>query len=271
MKWVKRVLAVVVILVVVAALTLYAWSASIIQRSYEAQQRSVIASSRPDVMARGERLAKTLGCMGGCHGQDMEGGFLVDDWVLARIAAPNLTRSVRELSAREFEMIVRQGISPDGRSVFGMPSASFSALSDADYAALYSFIRNAPAHDDTWPPKRFGPMARLGLVMGKYQPEAAKAFFEPWDGGSADDPLGEGEYIARTHCSECHGLDLEGDFAPSLAIAKAYDLAAFSRLMREGEAVAGNELDLMARVSRGRFVHLSDEEIKALHGFLQQR
>jgi len=41
--------------------------------------------------------------------------------------------------------------------------------------------------------------------------------------------------------------------------------------MREGMPRDGRKLDLMARVARSRFVHLSDDEVNALYAYLSRQ
>lgn len=70
----------------------------------------------------------------------------------------------------------------------------------------------------------------------------------------------------------CHGGDLRGSpdgSTPALAIAAAYTLDEFARLMSTGVALGDRELDLMARVARGRFAHFTDDEVAAVHAYLQ--
>jgi len=50
-----------------------------------------------------------------------------------------------------------------------------------------------------------------------------------------------------------------------------YSLEEFQTLMRTGVPKGGHELDLMAEVARGRFVHFTDEEVEALYRYLQAR
>jgi cytochrome c553 len=73
-------------------------------------------------------------------------------------------------------------------------------------------------------------------------------------------------------CSECHGQSLEGFApinAPPLNVVKGYSLEQFSRLMKEGKPVGDRELKLMGPTSRARFANFSDDEIAAVHAFLQ--
>ena len=51
----------------------------------------------------------------------------------------------------------------------------------------------------------------------------------------------------------------------------AYDLPAFTRLLRMGVPPSGKKLTLMEEVAKADFSHLTDEEIAALHAYLVQR
>ncbi len=64
-----------------------------------------------------------------------------------------------------------------------------------------------------------------------------------------------------------HGVKPDGQI-PGLAIAQAYSREDFETLMRTGEALGGCELGLMTGVARSRFTHFTDDEITALHGYL---
>ena len=80
-----------------------------------------------------------------------------------------------------------------------------------------------------------------------------------------------------TTCSGCHGGDLGGRrvspemTSPDLAIAGAYDLSAFTRLLREGVAPGGKAVPTMRDVARNDSRFYSDAEIAALHGYLVAR
>ena len=91
------------------------------------------------------------------------------------------------------------------------------------------------------------------------------------------DTVARGAHIFITRgCGECHGMQFEGGgpgSAPPLIVAKGYDAEKFARLMRTGITAAGtpSESGLMTEVARNRFVALTDEEVGALHRFLQSR
>ena len=121
MKWFKRIVVALIAIPILAVGVLYIWSEVILDREYRFESRSIALSSNPEVIARGERLSRVLGCFHGCHGANMEGSvFFEEDWI-GRFVAPNLTKAVDRYSPAELEAIIRQGVLPDGISVLGMP------------------------------------------------------------------------------------------------------------------------------------------------------
>ncbi|MGH7517120.1 MAG: cytochrome c [Gemmatimonadales bacterium] len=203
---------------------------------------------------------------------EIEGGIFIDDVLLARLVAPNLTAAVRKYSNADLARIIRRGVRPDGSSVIGMPSEMFSALTDEDLGKILAYLRSVPPHPGPAPERRLGPIARVAFVAGKLQPAAElirKAALPTGTHPQDGDSTAAGGYLARTSCTECHGLDLRGgDTAPDLRIAAGYSFEAFMGLMRTGKALGNRELPLMSRVARGRFSHFTDQELRDLYTYL---
>jgi hypothetical protein len=59
--------------------------------------------------------------------------------------------------------------------------------------------------------------------------------------------------------------------APDLMMAGAYDLPAFTRLLREGVGAGGRPLKEMRRVAAADSRYYTDKEIAALHAYLVAR
>jgi len=169
------------------------------------------------------------------------------------------------------EAIIRQGIRPDGTSVLAMPSASFAIMTDQDLSAILAFIESYPKQDQDLGRSRFGLLPRIALMTGEYLPAAAEVKTKPWSSGMLKDPLKLGEYFAINACSECHGLDFAGNegFTPPLTITQGYDLADFQKLMATGVGLGERDLGLMSTVAKYRFSRINEQEIQALHQFLQ--
>jgi cytochrome c553 len=272
LKWLGIAVAGLVVLLLIALAVIYLASQRAINKTYDVPLTSITVPTDSASIAEGKRLATLRGCFGGCHGQRSEGRVLAELPEGSRLAAPNLTRIVPEYSDAELERAIRHGVRPDGTSLWGMPSEVFYHLSDSDLGVIIAFIRSEPKESNEPPRTRLGPFARFFILWSEVPFAAAELVDHaaPRLNPSLDDPQSRGEYLAKTLCSECHGVDLRGkEKTPGLAIAATYSLEDFSRLMRTGVAMGDRELRLMSDVARSRFVHLTDTEITALHAYLK--
>ena len=142
--------------------------------------------------------------------------------------------------------------------------------------AILAYLRSQPPGGPEQPKSQMGPLARIGIVAGKFRSEATlieKAREQqPVVAGTS---VERGRQIAAVACAECHGLSLEGGTGalktPDLSIAAAYDLDAFKRLMRTGVGAGDRELGLMSQVARIRFARLTDDEVEQLQRYLRAR
>ncbi len=274
LRWAARGLAAILLLGLLLAGAVYVGSERILRRKYTVELTAITLPTDSAALVEGKRLARVRGCLGGCHGERLEGQVFFDQPGVARLVAPNLTRAAARWSAAELARIVRYGVRPDGHSVFSMPARTFSAMSDRDLGATLAFLRHAPPEpgleaelDARW-------LGRLGLVLGKYRPEAElipqDAVPPPLE--TPREPMSHGRYLARTVCTECHAMDLRGEPAlssPDLRIVSGYTPQAFTRLLREGIPLDGRELGMMRRAAQGRLRYLTDAEISDLYGYLR--
>ncbi len=226
------------------------------------------------VLQRGEHLLRTRGCFG-CHGQRLQGRDFshVWDWVDVAVA-PNLVQHARTQAPEAVARAIRAGISAQGRSLFSMPAYSFTLLSDSDISAMIQFMRHAPLHEVPLPSARLGWRARWSLITGEEtaMPEWVARVPALAHAGE-DSAAARGEYLAKTTCIECHGMDLLGDAlngVPPLTVLKGYDRAQFGRLLHEGLSAGGRPVTgLMQRVVGDRFSYLSEAELDDLWSFLR--
>jgi len=275
LRWLRIGLLSGLLLLLGAGAIVYLLSELIVRRTYAEPRVDIVVPSDSQSVLEGHRLALVRGCSGGCHGANTEGGVFIDNLLLARLVAPNLTAAVRRYSNADLARIIRRGVRPDGLSVIGMPSEMFSALTDEDLGEILAYLRSVPLLPGPAAERRLGPVARVGFVMGKLLPAAelvrrATLLTGIWP--QEGDSTSPGGYVARTSCTECHGLDLRGsDPAPDLRIAAGYSLEAFRGLMRTGKALGNRELPLMSSVARQRFSHFTDQELRELYAFLVAR
>lgn len=272
LRWLRLGLLAVLSLLVLASAIVYLLSERLLRRSYLEPHVAIVVPSDAQSVRAGHRLAQVRGCSGGCHGANIEGGIFVDNLLLARLVAPNLTAAVRRYSDADLARIIRRGVRPDGSSLIGMPSEMFAGLTDPDLGAILAYLRSVPPAPGPRPERRLGPVARIAFVAGKLRPAAelvrrASELTGTWP--QPGDSTASGGYLARTSCTECHGLELRGgDAAPDLRIAAGYSFQAFSNLMRLGKALGNRELPLMSSVARQRFNHFTDQELQDLYDFL---
>lgn len=276
LRWTGYVLGVLFLLALLAAA--YVWIAS--GRKLGAQVEAKperLAVPTAAQLADGPRQLRILGCVS-CHGEGLRGKLFFDEPNVARVHAPNLTLIAAKATDQQLAQAIRQGISHDGRALFIMPSAQYSRLTDGELAALISAIRVQPKGGETMPAIKLGPIGRIGVVSGKFQaqPELVAEFAQnmPADLGPK---FARGRHLVMTNCAECHGSSLGGAepklglTAPDLSIVGAYDLPAFTKLMRTGVPASGKDLELMDDVAKDDFSHFTDDEIAALHDYLVER
>lgn len=267
----------IVVLAIGAVLALYAGSEWLIRRPHEAALRPLVVPTGEAAIAEGRRLATIRGCNDGCHGKGVSGGkFFEGPWYYGGMVAPDLTRVAATHSDSELERVIRQGVRQDGRSTFGMPSSMFFHMTDADLGYIIAFLRSLPLGDGPQTEIRFGPIARLELLMKPHYAYATEIERDaPWaTAAELSGPQGRGRYLALTVCTECHGMELKGSddgSTPDLIAVGAYGRADFERLMRTGIAVGERELGLMTEVARIRFARMHDDEVQALYDYLSAR
>jgi cytochrome c553 len=249
-----------------------------LSKSFEVPVTEVAVPIEYASTAEGQRLARTRGCLNGCHGDTVTGDVFFEMPDGTVLVAPDLATAAKKYSAAELERIIRHGVRPDGTSVLlPMPSEMFYNLSDEDVGLIIGFLQSQTSREEPLPQTYFGPLGRLMLLLFKQDmgtilaAESINHDLVRLD-ASPGDPEEYGKYIAMTSCTECHGPELRGwpdDNVPSLAIVAAYSLEDFTTLLRSGEPIGGRELDLMAEVAIRRFSNFTDSEIAALHAYLR--
>lgn len=241
-----------------------------LRKQYEAPVESLRAPAPPDV-AEGERMALIVGCWNGCHGPRGEGGTVEIDGIL-RQTAPTLSEVLPLYSDDELVRLIRYGVKLDGRSAVGMISYTFWALGDQDLANIIAHLRRnqvvvpprEPALELTW-------RARVALVTGTWGVSAERVDRSRPRLGDLPQAnrLERGRYIATVTCTECHGLDFDGnelERAPSLARLAMYSREQFRHFMRTGKPLGGREIPAMSWVADTPF---TDAEIDGMYEFLR--
>ncbi|HLN47362.1 MAG TPA: cytochrome c, partial [Magnetospirillaceae bacterium] len=225
MRWLVRILAVLVALVVVAAAAIYLLSSHMLNRTYDVPTQALALTVPSDAasIARGRHFAFAIAKCTDCHGAHL-GGTVFLDVPPFRLIAPNLTKGRGGLGASladaDFVRAIRYGVAPDGTGLLVMPASGYQYLSDADLADLIAYVKSVPPADSTLPATDIRPLGRLLAVIGALpQPDAATIDFSaPHQPAMPPSVTATyGLYIAKVGgCTGCHRANLAGGPIPGL-------------------------------------------------------
>ena len=273
LRWTGMALGSLVILAILAYAVAYFVSERILQRTYKVPTSTLVIPTDPASIAEGGRLATIRGCVGGCHGKQGEGIVMVDEPMIGRVVAPNLTAAARKYSAPELVGIIRHGVRPGGRSMLIMPAEAFGLMTDEDLGRTIAFVKSLPPVDGPGPSAALGPLGRIGVAVGQFKTVAELIAATVPPPAAISDEATFGRYLARTNCAQCHGTSLTGDSnpdftSPSLQVVAAYTPEAFTQLMRTGVPPGGQKLPVMGPTAKQLLSHYTDAEIAALYSYL---
>ncbi len=282
------VLALVVVAVAGAGVFAYsqisAYDASL-EQVYAIPLPAVERSTDPAVLARGQHLARSLaGCaLGDCHGADLSGGRVTDSGPVGSMAAPNITPAGMAAAYSDAELLrlIRHGVKRDGRGVRFMPAQEFNWLSDADMAAVISYVRSVPPVEKPNAAMTIGALGKIldrqGLIPIDVARRIDHAQIEL--GPEPSPTVLYGRFIGRL-CA-CHGETLSGgpipgappDFPVPLNITmhetglKGWTYEDFTQLAMTGRRKNGDKLAAFMPVEA--LANMDDVERRALWAYLE--
>jgi cytochrome c553 len=282
LRWLGRLVAVVVIGVVVLVAYAYFATERELAKTYAVADPPLVVPTDPAALDRGRHLFTELGCSE-CHGAQGE-GHVVFDAPPGRIVAPNITPTGlgARYDAGKIAAAIRHGVRADGHPLRFMPSGDFHNLSDADTAALVAHVQSLAPSDNDPGTLEIRPLGRVLTVLGQFElvsaatiDHAPRAHDAPPAGPTAE----YGAYLAQ-RCTGCHRDDFSGghvkgtppDFAdaanltPGGALGK-WTLADFQRAIRTGKEPDGSDLDPF--MPWKAYSTMSDDELAALFAYLQ--
>lgn len=217
MRFLKRTLVAIVLVLLVAFGAAYGFAQRELGRSYVVARRAPEPATDSASLARGEHLATAIGKCADCHGADFGGSVVIDDPALGRVAAPNLTRGRGGVGGSrtdaDFATAIRHGIGQSGKPLLIMPSEDYTYFSEADLRALIAYLRSRPNVDREIPTRRLGPVG-LALIASKKLPLPAAMIdhevVQP-DSVVQGPTLEYGRYLANVGgCTGCHNPSLSG-------------------------------------------------------------
>lgn len=274
------------LLVLIFAGTTYLITQSHWNTTYELNFESVEISDDPEVLQHGRHLLTIRGCFD-CHGENLAGKIFLEDPVVGRIVATNLTSGEggigAEYSDADMVRAIRKGVRKDGKSVLFMPSHEYSLMHQRDLDAMISYMRQVEAIDNHLPDHKINlPMRAMYLLGGDIALFPARVIDQ-----SIPIPLEEpvsvrekGQYLSTT-CMGCHGRNFSGGKIPGVPphwpdatnLTPAGPMGEWSeydffRAMRDGITPDGRELqnEFMPYSMLGQ---MTDDEIHSLFTYLK--
>lgn len=116
LRWLGFGLLSLAFLLILLSVIVYLLSERVLRRTYTESRVPIAVPADSASITEGRRLALIRGCAT-CHGGNLEGGVFIDNFLLARLVAPDLTAAVRKYSTADLVRIIRRGVRPDGSSV----------------------------------------------------------------------------------------------------------------------------------------------------------
>jgi mono/diheme cytochrome c family protein len=280
-RWTLRTLAGLAATIVVVIGSVYALSEYRLQKRVEVPSHPIVVRTDSTTVARGAHIAQSRGCLG-CHGQNLVGRVELDNFLLGRLAGPNLTLGGRgkDLTDADWERAVRHGVRRDGSGLFIMPAFEHTGMSDEDLAAIVAYARSLPPSPNTLPKSRAGPVIRAMFIAGVVPVLSAEMIEHkrPHPDRVIAEPTAQyGAYLAPT-CQGCHGPNLAGgkipggppDWKPAANLTPAgighYTEGDFIRALRTGQRPDGSKID--PQMPWELYKTMTDTELRALYAYL---
>ncbi|HSA55715.1 MAG TPA: c-type cytochrome [Gemmatimonadaceae bacterium] len=295
-RWLKLVaigLSGIVALLLLAGAGLYVAGGSRIHRRYDVQPPALsIPIGDTAAIARGRHLAEAVTGCHGCHGDQLQGGVLIDEPMMATLYASNLTPGRGGIGPAytdaDLVRAIRHGVNSQGRGLMIMHADAYNRLGPEDLGALVAYVRSVPAVDSALPPMRTGPLGRILVALGMLDRDAMPLI--PAEHIDHRAPLAPtpppgvtaayGEYLVSiAMCRMCHGANLGGGPpldegarpAPNIAGYAApgvWTEAQFIGTIRNGVTPAGRTLDA-EYMPWDVYARMTDEELLAIWRYLE--
>lgn len=289
LKWLGITLGSLVGLLLLALGVIYAISGLRSNQTYNIPTTAVTVPTGPEAVAEGQRLYTIRGCVD-CHMEDGAGSVMLDDPLLGRLVASNLTSGQGGVGSlyrdQDWGLAIRHGIGEDAKPLKLMPSQEYTGINDDDLGLIIAYLKNLPPVDNELPATTFRPLGRILHVTGIYPMVAAEVIDHDAPGPQAverDATAEYGAYLAQT-CAGCHGQNFSGGPIPGVPMEAPYPAnltpdpetglgqwteADFMRVFREGKRPDGSSIAPgMPWQAMGQ---MTDTELSALWIYLQSR
>jgi cytochrome c553 len=275
----------------IAAIVLYFLGGARLSRGYDIAVAAVEIPAVDAAVERGRHLAEAVTLCAACHGDDLSGGVLFDDPMIATIYASNLTRGVGGTGSRysdiDYVRAIRHGVNAEGRGLMIMHSDAYHRLGETDLAAIIAYVKALPPVNNEVPETSVTALGRVMIALGLFDSDAMPLIPAevvdhaaplpgiPEPGRTAD--YG-GYLVSIALCTMCHGPELRG--APPIdpaappgpgiiayAAPGGWTEAEFIETIRTGTTPYGRALD-PEFMPWEVYAKMTDDELVAIRQFV---
>lgn len=285
MKWIGFGLLGAVVLVLLAAASLFVTTSQRLSKAYQLPNEQIPVPVDEESVSRGKRWV-TARCSG-CHSSNLAGTILFQDSTLGTISAANLSagKGINGVTLTDADYIraIRHGVDHTGRPILTMPSEYFYYINDQELGEMIAYLKSAPAFDNPLPKTQIKPLGVVLIGAGAFGDLIAAEKIDHQatrpEVVQAGVTVAYGDYLVQTgQCRTCHGLELAGGKdsdpnappAPNLTSGGellAWTEAGFIQAMRTGLTPSGRQLNqFMPWKAIGQ---MTDDELKAIWLYLQ--
>ncbi|MES2901608.1 MAG: c-type cytochrome [Pseudomonadota bacterium] len=237
-------------------------------------------------MEQGRYLFATRGCAD-CHGANGAGKEVINSGEML-VVSPNITTGPNSATAsyqtRDWVRTLRHGVKPDGTPVMIMPSEDYNRLTDADLAAIITYVRQLPPVRGQTSVVDLPGMVKVLYAFGIVR-DAAEIIdhkLPPEKPVKVAVSIEHGHYVAHS-CIGCHGAKLSGGKIPGAppewpatanltpgagSVMPRYPTPeAFAAMLRSGKRPDGSLISTVMPFNSLR--EMTDTDVHALHAYLQ--
>lgn len=275
-------------IIIIAIAAIFLMSNSRLNKPYSAPKEEIKIPTDKASIERGKHLVEAVGKCQDCHFNDLGGAVVIDDPMIGKIYAPNLTGLAEEdeeekaEEAEEWVAAIRHGIH-HGKSVVLMPAQAYYYFNDSDLSSIIAYLFTLSKVDRKEQDNSIGPMGRLLIVKGDLPLPASLIDHDAKRPADVKEGVTKeyGKYLVNTGgCPDCHQKNLGGGkigfappgtpSAPNLTPGgelKEWSLEDFTKMLREGKTESDRTLNTFMPWKYTK--NLTDDEIEAMFLYLK--
>jgi mono/diheme cytochrome c family protein len=263
MKWIGIGVGGLAVLLLAVVGGIFGFSSIRMNKTYSFKPDEIRIATDAASIERGRHFAVAIAKCTDCHGPDLSGKVFIDDKMMGKLIAPNLTSGQGGVGAKYDDAkhlrVLRHGVKQDGHPALFMPSQEYVNLNEQDLANIIAYVRSVPPVDNVLPSTDLKLLPRVLYIAGVFPllPVEMIKHSDPRPVAIAPGPTAEyGAYLARVGgCKGCHGEKLNGGRVPGTppSFPSAQNLtpagigdwteADFTRALRVGVRKDGTKID----------------------------